>query len=266
MDLIGRSFSFTHAKGLAEWLKNSWDAYQRHPERLTEAGPLVVLQFLVRGKSFHEVRVIDFCGMSGQDIDRAFKRWFDMRAATKGAGGAAGKILGGHGNGGKFYMRQMFGESRIITWSGGKLNEFGFNQRRQYGYAKGRQEVAQGLDSAASELPLSIESLPVPLSEALLAGRAGFTVVKGWKPAGAGLQTQWVTSSPRFVSNLRFPLCWIFSRSWSCSTETCTLNGCRRIGQRITPTFHLGRCPCPQSFRTNQSPMLCLPSGAMLHT
>ena len=36
------------------------------------------------------------------------------------------KTLGGHGNGGKFYMRQMFGESKLVTYLDGKINIFGF--------------------------------------------------------------------------------------------------------------------------------------------
>ena len=32
VNLIGRSFNFTHQKGIVEWVKNSWDAYQRKSE------------------------------------------------------------------------------------------------------------------------------------------------------------------------------------------------------------------------------------------
>ena len=44
------------------------------------------------------------------------------------------KTYGGHGNGGKFYMRQMFKESRAISYYGGKINIFGFNVGKDYGY------------------------------------------------------------------------------------------------------------------------------------
>jgi len=32
LDLIGKEFRFDHAKGLAEWLKNSSDAYLREKQ------------------------------------------------------------------------------------------------------------------------------------------------------------------------------------------------------------------------------------------
>ena len=37
------------------------------------------------------------------------------------------KTLGGHGNGGKFYMRGMFEESFLITFRNGKINGFRFD-------------------------------------------------------------------------------------------------------------------------------------------
>lgn len=192
VDIIGRSFNFTHQKGLVEWIKNSWDAYQRHPERLVEPpGFFVALHFLGSGKSFREVRVVDFCGMTSADIDRAFKRWFDMQAATKGASkDKLPHILGGHGNGGKFYMRQMFSESRITTWLDGKLTEFGFNPKKEYGFSEGRKDKICSLEEALGEEFLNINLIPAEIIKALERGHCGFTVVRGWKPRGTGVQLQ----------------------------------------------------------------------------
>ena len=60
---------------------------------------------------------IDFVGMTHDEIENAFKTWGDPNAAARGKSNK--NILGGHGNGGKFYMRQMFGESRFITYRDG---------------------------------------------------------------------------------------------------------------------------------------------------
>ena len=48
---------------------------------------------------------VDFIGMTHDEIEQAFKRWGDPNAASRGKGR---KFLGGHGNGGKFYMRQHY--------------------------------------------------------------------------------------------------------------------------------------------------------------
>jgi hypothetical protein len=71
--------------------------------------------------------------MTHDEIENAFKTWGDPEAASRGKGK---KFLGGHGNGGKFYMRQMFRESRFITYRNGKLNVFGFNSAKRYGFDK----------------------------------------------------------------------------------------------------------------------------------
>ncbi len=63
--------------------------------------------------------------MHKQQIDDAFKRFFDPQAAKKGAKQANLKTLGGHGNGGKFYMRQMFKSSRAITYRDGLMTSSG---------------------------------------------------------------------------------------------------------------------------------------------
>jgi site-specific DNA-cytosine methylase len=103
LDLIGNEFRFDHAKGLAEWLKNSSDAYLR--EGVPDADQVMIVRFTGTGKSLARIECIDFVGMSKKQIDEAFKRFFDPQAAKKGAKQANLKTLGGHGNGGKFYMR-----------------------------------------------------------------------------------------------------------------------------------------------------------------
>ena len=191
VELIGRSFSFTHHKGIVEWIKNSWDAYQR--SQATKSAPgfaHAILEFNGSSKSFRGVRVIDFCGMAPEDIDRAFKRWFDMQASTGGLPHEKLTVLGGHGNGGKFYMRQMFTESRITTWLNGRLSQFGFDAKRRYGWVKGYKGHDCTLSQALAIARLPYNRIPDEALLSLERGETGFTVVEGSRAKGAGFQTQ----------------------------------------------------------------------------
>jgi hypothetical protein len=181
LDLIGNEFKFDHAKGLAEWLKNSCDAYLREktPDdqqfiyvRLTEDGP---------GR-LTRIECIDFVGMAKKQIDEAFKRFFDPQAAKKGAKEAQIKTLGGHGNGGKFYMRQMFKTSKAITYRDGKLNVFGFNAKGEYGFEDGFEDRKMSLRAAMEEAGIDKIELPPDVKKALAEGETGFTVVVGEQP------------------------------------------------------------------------------------
>src|SRR2546428_10158407 len=83
LDRIGTSFRFDHAKGLAEWLKNSVDAYIR--ENVPDSDQYVFLKFRSKTKgSPYAFECIDFVGMTHGDIEKAFKRWGDPEAANRG--------------------------------------------------------------------------------------------------------------------------------------------------------------------------------------
>src|SRR5262245_47872672 len=123
LDIIGNEFRFDHAKGLAEWIKNSADAYVT-TAGVKDAEQYVLLRFKqAKPKRDSVFECIDFVGMTKPDIDKALKVWGLPTAAKKGTDLST---YGGHGNGGKFYMRQMFNSSRFITFRNGKLNVFGF--------------------------------------------------------------------------------------------------------------------------------------------
>jgi hypothetical protein len=125
LDTIGRSFRFKHAKGTAEWLKNSLDQYLRLRERGAEPrqGGWPVIIDLIDGTSARNgphLAVIDFGGATLSSIDRFFLEWGSRSAATHG-GTATAAVTGGHGNGGKFYMREMWRDgARLLTWRDGK--------------------------------------------------------------------------------------------------------------------------------------------------
>src|SRR2546422_792888 len=127
LDVVGNQFKFDHPKGLAEWLKNSADAYAT--EGVRDQEQFVLLRFLqANPKSQSIFECIDFVGLTKHDINEALKIWGSPTAAKK---GTTVTTYGGHGNGGKFYMRQMFGTSRIMAYKAGLLNVFAFDAERR---------------------------------------------------------------------------------------------------------------------------------------
>jgi hypothetical protein len=181
LDLIGNEFKFDHAKGLAEWIKNSCDAYLR--ESVPDDMQHIILRLIEdkRG-SINCIECIDFVGMEKRQIDDAFKRFFDPLAAKKGAKEAQIKTLGGHGNGGKFYMRQMFKTSQAITYRNGKLNIFGFNSKRQYGFEEDYEDRSMSAQEAMKKAKIDNILFPVDVKSKLISGEIGFTVVRGENP------------------------------------------------------------------------------------
>jgi hypothetical protein len=180
LDIIGNEFKFDHAKGLAEWLKNSVDAYIR--SRLPDKKQYVILRFQDKDNndySFFEC--IDFVGMTENDITKAFKRWGDPRAAKR---GSKAKTYGGHGNGGKFYMRQQFKKSYFITYRNGFLNIFGFNKKKKYGFAKGFKNKKVSPEKAIELARIKNIKIPSEIKKQLINEKTGFTVVRGFSPFG----------------------------------------------------------------------------------
>jgi len=176
LDIIGNEFKFSHEKGLSEWLKNSVDAYLR--EGREDDDSLIIFRF--RDKEEVIFECLDFVGMTSDDIDKALKRWGDPEAAKRGTGK---RTFGGHGNGGKFYMRQMFKQSHFITYRSGKLNIFGFNENKRYGFAKGFKDKKTSSDNALKTAEIYHIDLPSNIRKNILEGKTGFTVARGIHPA-----------------------------------------------------------------------------------
>ena len=180
LDVIGNEFKFDHVKGIAEWMKNSADAYTR--QGIADDDQFIVLRFTPKiGKKAARFEAIDFVGMSKNDIDMAFKRWGDPNAAARGTGR---RMLGGHGNGGKFYMRQMFGSSQFITYRDGRLTVFGFNDKKRYGYAEGYENKKMPAPEALEFAGLSGQEIPKATRDRWAKQDHGvsFTVVIGDAP------------------------------------------------------------------------------------
>lgn len=148
LDLFGKEFKFDHAKGIAELLKNSVDAYTL--EDVPDAKQQIIVLFYLQKKSLKSISVLDFVGMTKKKIDEAYKRWFDPSASKVDAEAIKKEkqTLGGHGNGGKFYLREMFKYSKIVSYRNGKLNVFGFDENRQFGFDPDYTDVHCSVDEA----------------------------------------------------------------------------------------------------------------------
>jgi hypothetical protein len=118
----------SHENGLPEWPKNSSDAYIREdaePERR-----VIVIIFDTRAPNGPaSIACLDFVGMSSRHIEQYFRVWADPNAAR--ADVRDRDVQGGHGNGGKAYMVQMFEDYSVLHTARG-------NRRCVYGVAGGR--------------------------------------------------------------------------------------------------------------------------------
>lgn len=177
LDIIGASFNFDHVKGLSEWLKNSIDAYRR--AGIADKEQFVYFRFADGKKNDATIECIDFNGMSETDIEKALKRWGDPEAAKR---GMQLKTFGGHGNGGKFYMRQMFSNSYFITYKDGLINVFGFSENRKYGFAEGYRNKPMSPDEALKFAGLNVPYISKVALGKVRSGVTGFTVVRGIGP------------------------------------------------------------------------------------
>lgn len=179
LDIIGAEFKFDHEKGLAEWLKNSVDAYIT--TGIPDSEQNVIIRLTDGNHNDATFEFIDFVGTSHLEIDKGFKRWGDPKAASRGSDKA---VYGGHGNGGKFYMRQMFDSSSFTTYRDGHLTIFGFNENRKYGYAEKYKNKEIKPEEALRLAKINTIIFPPGIREAILSGKTGFTVVRGVGPSG----------------------------------------------------------------------------------
>jgi hypothetical protein len=225
LDTIGRQFRFKHAKGTAEWLKNSLDHYLRLHEAGAEpwSGQWPVLINLIdggKGLPGPNLAVIDFGGASYDDVQHFLLHWGDRSAATHGHTSTA-HVTGGHGNGGKFYMREMWRDgARFLTWRDGKMTSLVVDKRADgtTGEWEAKDEPATWREALRAALP-AYEGLrggdeiitylqthqPRLLTE-LDAGRRGLTVVAGRRAvqvssSSAVCGRRW--DAQRFVDELR---------------------------------------------------------------
>jgi hypothetical protein len=168
---------------LPEWIKNSSDMYARRNAAPDESVIVALLGDAKAGTAMARVGCLDFGGMSTQDIETRFRQWADPNAS---AGGE--KVEGGHGNGGKCYMAQLFSSHALIhTVQAGRGNRYGFKAGSFIpGYfpskAEGRGFVVADaeaeLNAALKPFGIGLADLP-EASQAAFAKSGNFTLVMG---------------------------------------------------------------------------------------
>lgn len=189
--LICKSFQ-SHENGLPEWLKNSADAYAR--EDASEKKRIMIVIFSYGDKNLHpSISCLDFAGMTSEMIENNFRIWADPEAAIR--GGKAKSVQGGHGNGGKCYMTQMFEDHALIhTVKNIKGNRYGVIAGSvNFGYIPDRDtgrdfevtDLKTDLRKALSSVGCSLSKLPGSAYDALNEA-SGFTLITGFGPKGYG--------------------------------------------------------------------------------
>lgn len=182
----------SHDKGLPEWAKNSADEYARHNADQPNRIIVLLLQDARRGAPAF-IGCLDFSGMTSQIIEAHFRKWADPDASTRGE--IVADIQGGHGNGGKCYMTQMFDDyAMLYTVREGKGNAYGVEGGSiKFGYvpdpSSGRDfpvpDVQGALETALQNFGLRVAGLPQQAQDALLKSK-GFTLLEGAGPKGYG--------------------------------------------------------------------------------
>ncbi|MBC8460345.1 MAG: hypothetical protein H8D67_20365 [Deltaproteobacteria bacterium] len=186
----------SHEQGIPELVKNSAEAYLRN-HAMADDRIIVIILNDASGSSSASISCLDFVGMTSQHIKDFFRRWADPMAHAQDSGIFSGE--GGHGQGGKCYMTQMFEDyATINTVNSGKGNhygvkggqvDFGFVPDRDSGYDFLVEDSETYLDNLLKPLKCSVEKLPRIAKSALL-NTQGFTLVSGYGPRGFSKRIQ----------------------------------------------------------------------------
>ncbi|MBW8012746.1 MAG: hypothetical protein FVQ83_16130 [Chloroflexi bacterium] len=220
--LICKPFQ-SHESGLPEWIKNSADAYARE-DALSKNRIILVVFDNSHSKTKPSISCIDFVGMTSQNIENHFRQWADPDAASRGT--QSDFVQGGHGNGGKCYMTQMFlDHSYILTVLNGRGNKYGVGSDSiKFGYIPNRNlgrdfivnNIEKELENVLKPLRITWNSLPAPILEALdLAD--GFSFITGIHPKGYKNKINSthlirnLQEHPQMISNLEYCKVYVFA-------------------------------------------------------
>jgi hypothetical protein len=177
--------------GYQSGVKNSTAAYIRDGREPSKR-PIILLFTSKQRSEPPSIACLDFVGMSSTQIERDFRLWADPEAAQReGDGDIRLGELGGHGNGGKCYMTQMFEDYSYLhtvrsglgcTYGvrGGSV-AFGYVPSREEGKNFAVQTVPDDIDSCLRMMRISISSLPDDIKSMVSEAR-GFTFIRGVGP------------------------------------------------------------------------------------
>lgn len=187
----------THENGLPEWPKNAADASGRYEEetgiRLRPEDRAIVLLFAdVRDGRPASIACLDLVGTTGDKIEKHFRHWGDPEAARQ---GTTFKSQGGHGNGGKCYMTQLFSDHALLHTvhkgrgcrygvQGGSVR-FGWVPDSNTGRDYPVDDIKKELNEALRPSGITISKLPKAVQDAI-PDAPGFTLVRGVGPKPIG--------------------------------------------------------------------------------
>jgi hypothetical protein len=179
----------SHEGGLPEWFKNASTAYAR--DNVPTEYRVLTLFFGQTREDVPYIALLDHVGMTVEDIEQRFADWGNPEAHL-GEDEVADEVLeGGHGNGGKCYMTQMFEEASFLhTVRNGRGCRYGFMGDDPHpGYFPDKKSgrgfpvstATAQLKSVLDELGVDFKRLPEEARTAA-AARQGFTLVVGLRP------------------------------------------------------------------------------------
>lgn len=177
----------SHEQGLPEWFKNASSAYSR--SNTPTQNRVLTLFFGETRDGYEYIALLDHVGMSVEDLETRFAKWGDPEAHQADID-TEEIVEGGHGNGGKCYMTQMFSErSYLHTVRAGRGSRYGFvGDDPHPGYFPNKREgrgfpVARASDELRRVLnELSIDLVRLPEDVRTAAASDGFTLVVGIGP------------------------------------------------------------------------------------
>lgn len=185
--LIAQDFQ-SHEVGLPEWTKNSADAYVRE-KSLPERRIIVLIFDYGHDDRPDSISCLDFVGMSSKEIEEWFRVWASPEAARRGTDVA--DLQGGHGNGGKSYMSQMFEDYAYLhTVNAAQGCKYGVpGNEFQFGYIPTPEQgkdftvpnLTNEINRALGVVGLDLSSLPESAVASFSQGD-GFTLVRGVNP------------------------------------------------------------------------------------
>lgn len=178
----------SHEQGFPEWLKNANTAYGN--ANADSENRVLTIFFGTNKDGENYVALLDHVGMTVEDIEKRFSDWGNPEAFV-GEADSEEITEGGHGNGGKCYMTQMFeSHSYVYTVRSKRGSKYGFvADDPNPGYLPNRSEgrgfpVSESVSElrrALAELGIDFAKLPVEVTTAA-AHRDGFTLVVGVGP------------------------------------------------------------------------------------
>lgn len=217
--LLCRPFQ-SHEAGIPEWAKNGADEYAAL-NRSEGARVILIIINQARAGRDSSISCLDFGGISSAKIESDFRVWADPEASRRGR--AASDVQGGHGNGGKCYMTQMFERHALLESVkdgvgcrygvvGGSIR-FGYIPDRRTGRDYAAKDLRAAFTGSLAGVGVNIDTVSA-LVESALAEADGYTLITGVGAKGYGRRipvnqlVEALTTHPQMIRTLE--LCRVY--------------------------------------------------------